>query len=190
MEGLFGGTYSPMFGYSTAFTSGGPWFGDASRFFALVLGATAERMRLGVTIVFAACWMLLVYAPIAHWVWHPNGWLAKMGDMDFAGSTVVHIASGFTGLVAAIVLGPRRGFGKEPMIPHNLMLTVLGAGLLWAGWFGFNTGSAFEASPRAARAAGHAGGGLFRRHVVGLLRIRAPAWTIRLTCLPCTASAA
>jgi ammonium transporter, Amt family len=176
-----------MFGYSIAFTAGGPWFGDTSRFFAagligagvgghviapgipesvfflfqlsfaiitfaLVLGATAERMRLGVTIVFAAFWMLLVYAPIAHWIWHPNGWLAKMGHMDFAGGTVVHIASGVTGLVAAIVLGPRRGFGKEPMIPHNLMLTVLGAGLLWAGWFGFNAGSAFEASPRAAGA--------------------------------------
>jgi Amt family ammonium transporter len=176
-----------MFGYSIAFTAGGPWFGDTSRFFAagligngvgahvaaptipesvfflfqlsfaiitfaLVLGATAERMRLGVTIVFAALWMLLVYAPVAHWIWHPNGWLAKMGHMDFAGGTVVHIASGVTGLVAAIVLGPRRGFGKEPMIPHNLMITVLGAGLLWAGWFGFNAGSAFEASPRAAGA--------------------------------------
>jgi Amt family ammonium transporter len=176
-----------MFGYSIAFTSGGPWFGDLSRMFAegligakvgahvvaptlpepvfflfqlsfaiitfaLVLGATAERMRLGVTIAFAALWSLLVYAPIAHWIWHPNGWLAKLGHMDFAGGTVVHIASGATGLAAAIVLGPRRGFGKEPMVPHNLMLTVLGAGLLWAGWFGFNAGSAFEAGPRAAGA--------------------------------------
>jgi Amt family ammonium transporter len=176
-----------MFGYSIAFTEGGPWYGDTSRFFAagligkgvgahavaqtipesvfflfqlsfaiitfaLVLGATAERMRLGVTMVFAALWTVLVYAPIAHWIWHPNGWLAKMGHMDFAGGTVVHIASGVTGLVAAIVLGPRRGFGKEPMVPHNLMLTVLGAGLLWAGWFGFNAGSALEASPRAAGA--------------------------------------
>jgi Amt family ammonium transporter len=120
--------------------------------FALVLGATAERMRLGVTIVFSGLWMLLVYAPVAHWIWHPNGWLAKMGHMDFAGGTVVHIASGVTGLVAAVVLGPRRGFCKEPMVPHNLMLTVLGAGLLWAGWFGFNAGSAFEAGPRAAGA--------------------------------------
>lgn len=176
-----------MFGYSIAFSAGGPWFGDLSRMFAegligakvgahvsaptlpepvfflfqlsfaiitfaLVLGATAERMRLGVTIAFAAFWSLLVYAPIAHWIWHPNGWLAKMGHMDFAGGTVVHIASGVTGLVAAVVLGPRRGFGKEPMVPHNLMLTVLGAGLLWAGWFGFNAGSAFEAGPRAAGA--------------------------------------
>lgn len=176
-----------MFGYSIAFSAGGPWFGDLSRMFAegligakvgahvaaptlpepvfflfqlsfaiitfaLVLGATAERMRLGVTIAFAALWSLLVYAPIAHWIWHPSGWLAKLGHMDFAGGTVVHIASGATGLVAAIVLGPRRGFGKEPMVPHNLMLTVLGAGLLWAGWFGFNAGSAFEAGARAAGA--------------------------------------
>ncbi len=120
--------------------------------FALVLGATAERMRLGVTVLFAGLWMLLVYAPVAHWIWHPTGWLAKMGHMDFAGGTVVHIASGVTGLVAAIVIGPRRGFGKEPMIPHNLMITVLGAGLLWAGWFGFNAGSALGATPRAAGA--------------------------------------
>ncbi len=120
--------------------------------FALVLGATAERMRLGVTMLFAALWSVLVYAPVAHWVWHPNGWLAKMGHMDFAGGTVVHIASGISGLVAAWVLGPRRGFGREPMIPHNLLITVLGAGLLWAGWFGFNAGSAFEASTRAAGA--------------------------------------
>jgi Amt family ammonium transporter len=176
-----------MFGYSIAFTSGSPWFGDSSRVFAagligsgvgahvaaptipesvfflfqlsfaiitfaLVLGATAERMRIGVTMVFSAFWLVLVYAPIAHWIWHPKGWLASMGHMDFAGGTVVHIASGVTGLVAAIVLGPRRGFGKEPMVPHNLLITVLGAGLLWAGWFGFNAGSAFEASPRAAGA--------------------------------------
>lgn len=120
--------------------------------FALVLGATAERMRLGVTMIFAALWSVFVYAPVAHWVWHPTGWLAKMGHMDFAGGTVVHIASGISGLVAAWVLGPRRGFGKEPMVPHNLLITVLGAGLLWAGWFGFNAGSAFEASSRAAGA--------------------------------------
>jgi Amt family ammonium transporter len=120
--------------------------------FALILGATAERMRLGATVAFAALWSVIVYAPIAHWVWHPTGWLAKMGHMDFAGGTVVHIASGVSALVAAWVLGPRRGFGKEPMVPYNLMITVLGAGLLWAGWFGFNAGSAFEASTRAAGA--------------------------------------
>lgn len=120
--------------------------------FVIVLGATAERMRLGATVFFAALWTLAVYAPVAHWVWHPTGWLASMGHMDFAGGTVVHVASGASGLVAAWVLGPRRGFGSEPMVPHNLLITVLGAGLLWAGWFGFNAGSAFEASNRAAGA--------------------------------------
>jgi Amt family ammonium transporter len=120
--------------------------------FAIVLGATAERMRLGATALFAALWCALVYAPIAHWVWHPTGWLAKMGHMDFAGGTVVHVAAGATGLAAALVVGPRAGFGKQPMVPHNLLTTVLGAGLLWAGWFGFNAGSAFEASARAAGA--------------------------------------
>jgi ammonium transporter, Amt family len=120
--------------------------------FALILGATAERMRLGVTVLFAALWTCVVYAPVAHWIWQPTGWLAEMGHMDFAGGTVVHVASGASGLVAAWVLGPRRGFGKEPMVPHNLMITVLGGGLLWAGWFGFNAGSAFEAGSRAAGA--------------------------------------
>jgi Amt family ammonium transporter len=120
--------------------------------FAVVLGATVERMRLGATMVFAALWCLIVYAPVAHWVWHPTGWLAQMGHMDFAGGTVVHVAAGATGIAAAMVVGPRVGFGKQPMVPHNLLVTVLGAGLLWAGWFGFNAGSAFEASPRAAGA--------------------------------------
>jgi ammonium transporter, Amt family len=120
--------------------------------FAIILGATAERMRMGVTVALAALWTVFVYAPVAHWVWHPTGWLNMMGHMDFAGGTVVHIASGMSGLVAAWVLGPRIGFGKEPMVPHNLMITVLGGGLLWAGWFGFNAGSAMEASGRAAGA--------------------------------------
>ncbi|MCA3241520.1 MAG: ammonium transporter [Rubrivivax sp.] len=120
--------------------------------FAIILGATAERMRLGATVVFSALWSVVVYAPVAHWVWHPTGWLAAMGHMDFAGGTVVHIASGASALVAAWVLGPRLGFGRDPMVPHNLMITVLGGGLLWAGWFGFNAGSAFEASGRAAGA--------------------------------------
>jgi ammonium transporter, Amt family len=120
--------------------------------FALILGATAERMRVGVTFIFAGVWLLVVYAPVAHWVWQPGGWLAAMGHMDFAGGTVVHIASGASALAAAWVLGPRRGFGREPMVPHNLLITVLGAGLLWAGWFGFNAGSAFEAGTRAAGA--------------------------------------
>lgn len=120
--------------------------------FALIIGATAERMRMSATVFFAAFWTLLVYAPIAHWIWQPSGWLAVMGHMDFAGGTVVHIAAGASGLVAAKVIGPRIGFGKEPMVPHNLLFTVLGAGLLWAGWFGFNAGSAFEASSRAVGA--------------------------------------
>jgi Amt family ammonium transporter len=120
--------------------------------FALILGATAERMRVGVTFLFAALWLVVVYAPVAHWVWQPGGVLASMGHMDFAGGTVVHIASGASALAAAWLLGPRRGFGREPMVPHNLLITVLGAGLLWAGWFGFNAGSAFEAGTRAAGA--------------------------------------
>ena len=120
--------------------------------FALIIGATAERMRLSATVFFAAFWTLLVYAPIAHWIWQPTGWLAAMGHMDFAGGTVVHIAAGASGLVAAKVIGPRKGFGTEPMVPHNLLITVIGAGLLWAGWFGFNAGSAFEASSRAVGA--------------------------------------
>ncbi len=120
--------------------------------FALILGATAERMRLGVMAAFAALWTLLVYAPVAHWVWQPGGWLAARGHMDFAGGTVVHVVAGASGLAAAAVLGKRRGLGREPMMPHNLLLTVMGAGLLWTGWFGFNAGSAFEAGARAGSA--------------------------------------
>lgn len=120
--------------------------------FAIVLGATAERMRIGATMLFAALWLLAVYAPIAHWVWHPTGWLAGMGHMDFAGGTVVHVVAGASGLAAALACGARRGFGKEPMVPHSLSLTVMGAGLMWAGWFGFNAGSAFEAGTRASGA--------------------------------------
>jgi ammonium transporter, Amt family len=120
--------------------------------FAIITGATVERMRLGGTVLFAALWTVLVYAPVAHWVWHPGGWLANMGHMDFAGGTVVHVAAGASGLAAAWMVGPRKGFGSEPMIPHNLLITVIGAGLMWAGWFGFNAGSAFEAGPRAVGA--------------------------------------
>jgi ammonium transporter, Amt family len=120
--------------------------------FGIIVGATAERMRLGATILFAGLWTLLVYAPVAHWVWQPTGWLAQLGHMDFAGGTVVHITAGISGLVAAKMIGPRKGFGTEPMLPHNLLITVMGAGLLWAGWFGFNAGSAFEANSRATGA--------------------------------------
>ena len=120
--------------------------------FALILGATAERMRLVPMAVFACLWTLFVYAPVAHWIWQPGGWLAARGHMDFAGGTVVHVVAGASGLAAALVLGKRQGFGQEPMAPHNLLLTVIGAGLLWAGWFGFNAGSAFEAGARAGGA--------------------------------------
>lgn len=120
--------------------------------FALILGATAERMRLVPMAVFACLWTLFVYAPVAHWIWEPGGWLAARGHMDFAGGTVVHVVAGASGLAAALVLGKRQGFGQEPMAPHNLLLTVTGAGLLWAGWFGFNAGSAFEAGARAGGA--------------------------------------
>ena len=102
--------------------------------------------------VFAVLWLLLIYAPVAHWVWHPGGWLAQMGQMDFAGGTVVHVLAGSTGLVTAMVVGKRAGFGTEPMMPHNLLTTTLGAGLLWIGWFGFNAGSALEAGSRAGNA--------------------------------------
>ena len=120
--------------------------------FALVLGAAVERMRIGAVMVFSVLWLLLIYAPVAHWVWHPGGWLAQMGQMDFAGGTVVHVLAGSTGLVTAMVVGKREGFGTEPMMPHNLLTTTLGAGLLWIGWFGFNAGSALEAGSRAGNA--------------------------------------
>lgn len=109
---------------------------------ALVIGATAERMRMSTTIAFSALWALLVYSPVAHWIWHPKGWLDAMGHLDWAGGAVVHITAGVSGLVAAIMLGARRGFPVEPMPPHNLMTTMLGACFLWIGWFGFNGGSA------------------------------------------------
>lgn len=120
--------------------------------FALVLGATVERMRMGVSLVFCALWLILIYVPVAHWVWHPEGWLAQQGQMDFAGGTVVHVLAGSSGLVAAIMVGPRKGFGTDAMMPHNLVMTALGACLLWVGWFGFNAGSALEAGTRAAGA--------------------------------------
>ena len=119
---------------------------------ALITGAFAERMKFSALLVFVCLWSLLVYAPVAHWVWNPNGWLAARGVLDFAGGTVVHINAGISGLVAALMIGPRAGFGKEPMPPHNLVLTVAGASLLWVGWFGFNAGSAGAADSRAGMA--------------------------------------
>jgi len=119
---------------------------------ALITGAFAERMKFSAVVVFIALWSLLVYSPVAHWVWEPSGWLASLGVLDFAGGTVVHINAGVSGLVAAIMIGPRIGFGRVAMPPHNLVLTVIGASLLWVGWFGFNAGSAGAADGRAGMA--------------------------------------
>lgn len=119
---------------------------------ALITGAFAERMRFPVFLIFILLWTTLVYDPVAHWVWGSGGWLLGIGALDFAGGTVVHISSGITGLVAAVVVGRRLGYGQKPMLPHNLPLTVLGAGLLWFGWFGFNAGSALAANGLAASA--------------------------------------
>lgn len=110
----------------------------------LIVGATAERMRLSTTVAFSGLWVLLVYAPVAHWIWHPEGWLSLLGHKDWAGGAVVHITAGVSGLVAARMLGARSAFQKEPMPPHNLLLTSLGACFLWLGWFGFNSGNILE----------------------------------------------
>lgn len=118
---------------------------------ALIIGAFAERMKFSAVLLFSGLWLLVVYSPITHWVWG-GGWLGQMGLYDYAGGTVVHITAGVAALVAAVVLGPRRGFPKTPMMPHNLTMTVTGAGLLWVGWFGFNGGSALAANGDAAMA--------------------------------------
>lgn len=109
---------------------------------ALISGAFAERMKFSSYIIFILLWSTLVYDPVCHWIWGKGGWLGKMGVMDFAGGIVVHLTSGISALIAAIIIGTRKHYGTEPMIPHNLPMTVLGAGLLWFGWFGFNAGSA------------------------------------------------
>lgn len=119
---------------------------------AIISGSVAERMRFPAFMLFALLWTTFVYDPLAHWVWGADGWLLNLGALDFAGGTVVHISSGVSGLVAALVLGKRKGFGSEPMAPHQLPFTVLGAALLWFGWFGFNAGSALSASGLAASA--------------------------------------
>jgi ammonium transporter, Amt family len=119
---------------------------------ALICGAFAERMKFSAMLVFMGVWSLVVYAPIAHWVWEAGGWLNAKGVLDFAGGTVVHINAGIAALAAALVLGKRVGYGREPMAPHNLTLTVIGAALLWVGWFGFNAGSATAADGRAGMA--------------------------------------
>jgi len=118
---------------------------------ALIVGGFAERIRFSSMLLFSTAWLLLVYAPVCHWVWG-GGWLGAMGLQDFAGGTVVHITAGVAALVAAVMMGPRRGFGSVAMPPHNLTMTVTGAGMLWVGWFGFNAGSAVAADESAAMA--------------------------------------
>jgi Amt family ammonium transporter len=170
-----------MAGYSLAFGEGNAFIGDLSKAMlagvnrdslsgsipeslfmvfqmtfaiitpALIVGAFAERMKFSAMLLFSALWLMLVYVPVAHWVWG-GGWLAQMGLYDFAGGTVVHITAGVAALVAALVLGPRRGFQTSAMMPHNMTMTVTGAGMLWVGWFGFNGGSALAADGNAAMA--------------------------------------
>ncbi len=124
---------------------------------ALIIGAFAERMKFSAVLIFSALWTLVVYVPVAHWVWG-GGYFFQHGLIDFAGGTVVHITAGIAALVAALVLGPRQGFGKVAMAPHNLTMTVTGAGMLWVGWYGFNAGSALAAN-------GAAGMALFVTHI-------------------------
>jgi ammonium transporter, Amt family len=124
---------------------------------ALITGAFAERMKFSAFVVFMILWVTIVYCPVAHWVWGDGGWLKSLGALDFAGGTVVHINAGIAALAAALVIGPRKGYkgygnGTEAFIPHNLPMTVLGAGLLWFGWFGFNAGSALASGALASSA--------------------------------------
>src|SRR5688500_14313888 len=121
---------------------------------ALICGAFAERMKFSTMCVFSVLWGTLVYCPIAHWVWYSEGWLfgGEYAAIDFAGGTVVHLSSGVSALICALLLGRRLGFGQEPMPPHNLTYTCIGAALLWVGWFGFNAGSALSANPLAVNA--------------------------------------
>jgi Amt family ammonium transporter len=119
---------------------------------ALIAGAFAERMRFSAYVVFVLAWSTLVYDPVAHWVWAEKGWLAQMGALDFAGGTVVHLAAGISALVCAVVLGKRTGYPHERHAPHNLTMTLTGAGILWFGWFGFNAGSALGSNGLAALA--------------------------------------
>jgi Amt family ammonium transporter len=119
---------------------------------ALITGAFVERVKFKSFLLFSLLWATLVYDPLCHWVWGQGGWLKAMGVLDFAGGTVVHISAGFSALAFALVIGPRKGFGKSPMEPNNIPFTVLGAGLLWVGWFGFNAGSALAANGVAVNA--------------------------------------
>jgi len=170
-----------VFGYSLAFGEGNAWIGDFSKVMmsgitkeslsgdipealfmlfqmtfaiitpALVIGGFAERMKFSAMLIFSCVWLVVVYAPVTHWVWG-GGWLQQMGLYDFAGGTVVHITAGVAAITAAIVIGPRKGFPKVAMPPHNMTMTVTGAGMLWVGWYGFNGGSALAANGDAAMA--------------------------------------
>ncbi|MEX2147151.1 MAG: ammonium transporter [Candidatus Rokuibacteriota bacterium] len=119
---------------------------------ALITGAFAERKKFSAMLLFTVLWATFIYDPLAHWVWADGGWIRALGALDFAGGTVVHISSGVSALVCAVVMGKRKGYGHQPMQPHNLPMTVMGASLLWVGWFGFNAGSALEASGLAVSA--------------------------------------
>jgi Amt family ammonium transporter len=118
---------------------------------ALIIGSFAERVRFSAMLLFMALWSLLVYAPVAHWIWG-GGWLQRMGALDFAGGIVVHVSAGVAGLVTAVYVGRRKGYPNIPMPPHSLTLSVVGAGMLWMGWFGFNAGSALAANGQAGMA--------------------------------------
>ena len=171
-----------LYGYSIAFGGEGPYWGGLDKMFlagvsvdslsgtipetvfmtfqmtfaiitpALIVGAFAERMKFSAVLWFMALWLTLVYAPVCHWVWGDGGWLGNQGILDFAGGTVVHINAGMAGLVAALVLGKRKGYPTTPMMPHNLTYTVIGASMLWVGWFGFNAGSELAANGTAGMA--------------------------------------
>ncbi len=168
-------------GYSIAFSEGSPYFGGLGNLFlggiaedtvsgsipesvfalfqmtfavitpALIVGGFAERMKFSAVLIFSTLWLLIVYAPVTHWIWG-GGWLGEMGVMDFAGGLVVHLTAGAAALVTAVVLGKRKGFPKEPMPPHNMTMCITGAGMLWVGWFGFNGGSALAANGDAGMA--------------------------------------
>ena len=177
----FVGVLWPLVGYSLAFGPGNRWVGDASMALlsgvglaaqgtipevlfacfqgtfaiitaALISGAIVERMRFPAYLVFICLWTLLVYSPVAHWVWSSSGWLFQMGALDFAGGTVVHINAAVAALAAVICVGPRSDYKQTGLLPHNVPFVLLGAGLLWFGWFGFNAGSALGAGPGAALA--------------------------------------
>ncbi len=171
-----------LYGYSIAFGGEGAFWGGLSKTFlrgvgvdtlsgtipetvfmtfqmtfaiitpALIVGAFAERMKFSAILLFMGLWLTLVYAPICHWVWGDGGWLGQKGILDFAGGTVVHINAGVAGLVAALVLGKRKGYPTTPMPPHNLGYTLMGASMLWVGWFGFNAGSQLAADGTAGMA--------------------------------------